>query len=589
MVMTDGAASSKDRPKPFIAAILRKIARQRAAAPMLFGILTGVVFAAVGVALRLALLGPTSHRLAYLTFYPCIALAAIVAGAPGGAVATLASALLVHLIFIPVENATDVLALAIFCASNLLVAVVAERLYDVQANAVRLEASDALTASLSQIVETSLDAIYSIDPRGIVLTWNTGAERLYGYRAHEIVGKPANLFVPDNREGDLKFFGDHARRGDPVVGYETERRHKSGAIVLVELTASPIRSASGAPLGVSVIARDITERKKSEDALRAALLQVRSKFENAAVGMADVSADGVWLRVNEKLCAIVGYSSDELMRMTFADITHPDDLDADLAQVRELLDGRKQTYAMEKRYVRKDGAQVWVNLTVGAVCKPDGAFDHFLSIIEDITERKQAEANVELLNAEVNHRANNLLTVVQSVARQTARNGDPASYVGALCDRIQSLAASQKLLVENEWRGTEMRDLVHVQLAMFQDLIGDRIVVDGPRAQLSAAATQGVGMALHELATNAAKYGALSNASGRVRIEWTIEQDAFRISWREEDGPTVQPPARRGFGQTVLGRIAEAAANGKSEIDYAPSGVRWILNGSSSHMLEKPR
>jgi len=354
----------------------------------------------------------------------------------------------------------------------------------------------------------------------------------------------------------------------------------------VEISASPIRSPSGATLGMSVIARDISDRKRTDDALRTALLRIEAKFENAAVGMADVSADGVWLRVNQKLCAILGYSPEELLGKSFTAITHPEDLPDNLSHLANMRADGIETFAMEKRYIRKDGSLVWTNLTVGKVRKPDGAFDHFLSIVEDITERKQGEARIRLLMGEVNHRANNLLAVVQSIAQQTADAGDIKTYVAELRDRIQGLAASQRLLVDNEWRGADLRALAQAQLAMFANLLGGRILLEGPSLQLNAAATQGIGMALHELATNAAKYGALSNGQGVVVIRWSVEGDDFRMDWRESGGPPVQSPRRRGFGQFVIGRMAEASVDGKAAIDYAPAGVHWTLHGSMTSIAE---
>lgn len=584
--MTDPTVASLAASRPLPYSVLVRSAGWRTRRPLTFGLCAGLAFAAFGLVLRIALLGPNAPTLAYLTFYPSVCLAALIAGLAGGGAAALASALIVHLWINPIDERLDFLALAVFLASGLLVSWLAEALLRMQARTLRLEASDALQKNLSQIVETSLEAIYSVDPDGRVLTWNQGAELLYGYSASEMVGRSVARLAPPESNDDLLQLRRFAHRGEPVVNFETSRRRKDGARLDVEISASPIRSPSGATLGMSVIARDISDRKRTDDALRTALLRIEAKFENAAVGMADVSADGVWLRVNQKLCAILGYSPEELLGKSFTAITHPEDLPDNLSHLANMRADGIETFAMEKRYIRKDGSLVWTNLTVGKVRKPDGAFDHFLSIVEDITERKQGEARIRLLMGEVNHRANNLLAVVQSIAQQTADAGDIKTYVAELRDRIQGLAASQRLLVDNEWRGADLRALAQAQLAMFANLLGGRILLEGPSLQLNAAATQGIGMALHELATNAAKYGALSNGQGVVVIRWSVEGDDFRMDWRESGGPPVQSPRRRGFGQFVIGRMAEASVDGKAAIDYAPAGVHWTLHGSMTSIAE---
>ncbi|KAF2991649.1 PAS domain S-box protein [Methylocystis sp. MJC1] len=329
----------------------------------------------------------------------------------------------------------------------------------------------------------------------------------------------------------------------------------------------------------------LEERKRGADTLRVALSRLEATFENAAVGIAEVGLDGRWLRMNERLCDIVGYRRDELMQMKAGDITHAEDREADRENVRRLLAGEAGSYSTEKRYIRKDGKNVWANVTVGIARNATDQPVNFVAVVEDITARKAAEAHNQLLVAEISHRANNLLAVVQAIAQQTSFEGDPKAYVAKLVERIQSLAASQRLLVRNEWQGTDLCDLVRAQLAPYRDLIGGRIVANGPAIRVNAAAAQTIGMALHELATNAAKYGSLSNEDGKVQIAWGVAGDEFSISWEENGGPKVAPPTRKGFGKTVLGRMAEISVGGHAQLTFAENGARWTLTAPADRIF----
>jgi two-component sensor histidine kinase len=178
-----------------------------------------------------------------------------------------------------------------------------------------------------------------------------------------------------------------------------------------------------------------------------------------------------------------------------------------------------------------------------------------------------------------------MLSLVQAIARQTAA-GAPEDFVGRFTERIQALAANQDLLVRNEWQGVDVEDLVRAQFAHFADLVGSRIAVHGPQLRLNATAAQAIGLALHELATNAGKYGALSTNSGRVDVCWGTDADILTMSWAERDGPPVSPPARRGFGSTVIVSMAEATVGGEVQLDYAPSGLVWRLTCPAANVLE---
>jgi two-component sensor histidine kinase len=211
----------------------------------------------------------------------------------------------------------------------------------------------------------------------------------------------------------------------------------------------------------------------------------------------------------------------------------------------------------------------------------------FGGTVQDITERKEREEKERLLMREIDHRAKNMLSVVASVAHQTAARS-PEEFIERFSERIQALSVNQDLLIRSEWQGVDVEDLARAQLAHFANLVGSRINVDGPKLRLNAAAAQAIGLSLHELATNSGKYGALSTDGGRVDIRWgTAGCNTFTMSWTEREGPPVSAPKQRGFGTVVMKAMAERTLGGTVDLDYAPSGVTWRLTCPATNALER--
>jgi PAS domain S-box-containing protein len=308
-----------------------------------------------------------------------------------------------------------------------------------------------------------------------------------------------------------------------------------------------------------------------------------------------VDADGRLLRANAQACRLLGFSPDEARGCSIFDETTDERGQADRQQFQRQVAGESDRYTVEKRIHRKDGSSIWASITSSSIRDSDGRFLYAIRTQEDICERKQREEEREerekrehLLMREVNHRAKNMLSLVQAIARQTAAR-EPEDFIGSFTERIQALAANQDLLISNEWQGVDVKDLVNAQLAHFADLIGSRITVHGPRLCLKPASAQAIGLALHELATNAGKYGALSIDLGRVDVSWCIVDDSFTVSWTERDGPPVSAPKRRGFGAIVMEVMAERSVEGAVKLDYAPSGVTWRLTCPADNALEPSR
>ncbi|MBO0751769.1 MAG: PAS domain S-box protein, partial [Bradyrhizobiaceae bacterium] len=245
-------------------------------------------------------------------------------------------------------------------------------------------------------------------------------------------------------------------------------------------------------------------------------------------------------------------------------------------------------YAHEYRIQRRNGEVRWVEAHGLAYFEGSGRdrrLVNFIGTAQDITERRQHEEREQILMREVNHRAKNMLSVVDAIAHQTITR-NPEDFVERFSDRIQALSANQDLLVRNEWKGVEVEELVRAQLAHFADLVGTRIALQGPKLRLNPASAQAIGLALHELGTNAGKFGALSTDTGRVDIGWGTEDDTLTMSWTEREGPHVSAPKRRGFGTIIIATMAERSVGGRVNLGYAATGLTWRLICPAANALE---
>ncbi len=336
------------------------------------------------------------------------------------------------------------------------------------------------------------------------------------------------------------------------------------------------------------LVRDISQRKAVETEVR--ISEMRRQFALDAARLGWWMYDPVHKRASwdTRTLEIFEIADPHADIPTVLKRVLPEDLEVLNAAGAAALDpAHRMPFDAEYRIRRSDGKIRWVeahgNTTFegeGADCR--GVF--VVGTVADITERKQAEEHQLLLMRELTHRTKNLLSVVQSIANQTAASS-PSNFIERFSQRIQALSASQDLLVHNEWRGVEIGALVRAQLAHFADLIGERIMIGGPRLSMTPSAAQSIGMALHELATNAGKYGSLSDDHGSVAIDWRVDDDEFSIGWVERDGPRVKQPKRRGFGSTIISAVAENNLGGEVDLQFETSGVIWRLRCSASKAL----
>ncbi len=332
------------------------------------------------------------------------------------------------------------------------------------------------------------------------------------------------------------------------------------------------------------------ERFEAEQALRANKDRLQLALNAAQLGWWQFDLRRRVFSGDARSQEIFDFPKNDATIEEIMNLVHPDDVEmvqANLAAALNPVDPRRS--ATEFRLRRSDRKVRWVE-TLG-LAYFEGTGDErlavsFIGTLADITERKEREEKEHLLMREINHRAKNMLNVVDAIARQTAARS-PEDFVESFSERIQALSANQDLLVRNEWNGVEIEDLVRAQLVPFADLIRSRVVVHGAKLSLKAAAAQAIGLALHELSTNAGKYGALSTGVGRVDVRWGTDGDNFTMNWTEREGPPVSAPKRRGFGTIVMEAMAERSVGGEVNLGYAPTGVTWRLTCPAANALER--
>jgi PAS domain S-box-containing protein len=283
------------------------------------------------------------------------------------------------------------------------------------------------------------------------------------------------------------------------------------------------------------------------------------------------------LRYTSLSNAFLGRAIDDIIGCTDEQVFPPEAGAALTALKREVLDSgqpKRGEIAVDDVVGTR-----WHNLHVEPLRSEAGEIVGLSGAAVDVTERKEGEAHLRLLLRELTHRSKNLLAVIQAMARQTARHaGSTEAFLSQFGARLQALAASHDLLVRESWYGAALQELVQSQLGAYIDRDRNQITVDGPGVALKPEAAQNLGLALHELAANAARFGALSVPDGKVAITWELKPsddgEAVAIDWREELGPKVRTRRKRGFGSMVIERNLALALEAKVDLDFDPDGLR---------------
>jgi PAS domain S-box-containing protein len=384
--------------------------------------------------------------------------------------------------------------------------------------------------------------------------------RGYRYGAVDYISVPV---IPEILRAKVKVFAELFRKTEQLERLNRELEER-----VVERTAA---------LEASTV-----ELRKSEERLQLA-------FEAAQMGWWDYDIGGDQVTWSQSLIRLMGCSPQSFGATLEGALkyVHPDDRQRFLSLVRDgMNEGRGGS--CELRFIRPDGSTRW-SLAAGQVIRDgSGRPTHFAGVDLDITARKQAEERQQMLVRELDHRAKNLLAVVQSVLHLSHAETMP-EFIASVDGRIRSLSRAHSLLSEARWQNVDLRRIVAEEIAPFSANPQQQIAAEGPAVSLHPASAQSLALALHELVTNAVKYGALSVPQGRVALSWTLQPEALLLRWIETGGPAVRTPKRKGFGTRVIGASIERQLRGRATFDWQPEGLQCSLTIPRSNFEAAPR
>jgi PAS domain S-box-containing protein len=568
---------------------------------------------------------------------------------------------------------------------------------------------------LEDFFENSAVGLHIVSGDGIICRANRAELDLLGYAPEEYIGRPITDF-----HADAPVIDDILQRlscGGSLDRYPARLRAKDGSIRHVLITSNS-RFEDGEFVNTRCFTVDVTGLRDAEEARRQSDERLAATYEAATVGIAETDAEGRYVRVNDAFCKLMACSREEATALSLVSITHPEDREREAEQYARQVRGEIDSYAIEKRAVRADGSDLYLHVSSSSVRDEDGRFRFGVRVLQDITERrrmereleanerrlsellealpaavyttdaegritfynqaavelagrepeldsdkwcvswklywpdgtplphsecpmaiaikenravrgaeaiaerpdgtrvpfipfptplrdadgklvgainmlvdisarKDAEARQKVLIDELNHRVKNTLATVQSLARQTAKHADDLAGFSATFEaRLVALARAHDLLTQRNWMGVPLESLVRDIVAPYAGG-GERLRVAGPPVDLSARSALCLTMVLSELATNAAKYGALSSPAGKLGVTWLAgPAGEFELDWLERDGPAVAEPSRRGFGARLIERCVVGDLGGTLDLRFGPAGVHCRIEAPLSALTD---
>jgi PAS domain S-box-containing protein len=453
-----------------------------------------------------------------------------------------------------------------------------------------LGSSDKWSPSLTAAVRFVLACGFPMAVRwgpDFVLIYNDGYREILGDKHPRALGLPFRDVWPEVQPvlGPLHQSILLGKRGptfseDLLLRIQRYGERWEDARFTISYSPIPDETAISGVGGVLITAVETTNRVAMEEALKASEERFARIFDQTSVGVIECSLEGDFLLANKRFCEIFGRGPEELETMRMRDVIHPDDRADHDHRLRQLIE-EGLAFTVERRFLRPDGATAWVSSNITATRDADGTPLRIICVVQDITERHQLQEQQGLLLQELNHRVKNLFMVASSMISLSARTAaTPADLAANLRGRLDALAAAHDLVLPQGAKLGGQRVALDVLVRklllpyLADDPGQDRVVIDGSPLEVGARAVEGLALVLHELATNAAKYGALSVPDGAIHISWRIAAEALQLCWQEKNGPGIAAaPSKGGFGTTLSNQSVRGQFGGTLTHAWNPDGL----------------
>jgi len=448
------------------------------------------------------------------------------------------------------------------------VVVVLEELSKIARKIGRFDAEDSLVRMLASLVTASREFIGVADLEGNALFVNDAGRELVGLRDLEAVRSTRiiDYFSADDHRKILDEVLPAVRDNGFWEGELTFRNFQTGQLVPVLYNIFPVRNSTGAVTAYGTVTRNLTESKSAEQRLRS----LASIVESSDDAIVSKNLNGIIANWNKGAERIFGYTAEEAIGQPIT-ILIPADRHSEEREILTRIRRGDRIDHYETTRQRKDGSLIVVSLTVSPIKNAEGQIIGASKIARDMTEQKRSQEQIATLAREAEHRSKNLLATVQATVR-LSHSETTDGLKQAIEGRIQSLANVHSLFVETRWIGADLSTIATHELAPFSEKNQRRVSINGPPVLLEPDVAQAIAISLHELATNAAKYGALAVPDGQVEVKWHDADGQLHLRWTESSGPKVREPTHKGFGGRIIEQMI-AQRSGKTHFDWRADGL----------------